>query len=199
MISGEHEAELSLLATRGSFPDLARAQIVDIGGASTELIDAFPDGGHAVVSLDVGAVRLTERCVTADPISADDRAALQAAITDALSRASVKRFVPPPLLVGVAGTVTTLAALSLEMDEYEAERVHGHVLSRAEVTRIENALFALSLSQRKSLAGMPAKRADVLPAGAMLLRSVMDHLGADEVLVSDRGIRWGRLFERFGV
>jgi exopolyphosphatase/guanosine-5'-triphosphate,3'-diphosphate pyrophosphatase len=124
---------------------------------------------------------------------------LQAAITDALSRASVKRFVPPPLLVGVAGTVTTLAALSLEMDEYEAERVHGHVLSRAEVTRIENALFALSLSQRKSLAGMPAKRADVLPAGAMLLRSVMDHLGADEVLVSDRGIRWGRLFERFGV
>ena len=120
-------------------------------------------------------------------------------LLDALSRASVKRFVPPPLLVGVAGTVTTLAALSLEMDEYEAARVHGHVLSRAEVTRIENALFALSLSQRKSLAGMPAKRADVLPAGAMLLRSVMDHLGADEVLVSDRGIRWGRLFERFGV
>lgn len=199
VVSGEHEAELSLLATRGSFPDLKRAQIVDIGGASTELIDAFPDGSHAVVSLDVGAVRLTERCVTSDPISADERTALQAAITDALSRASVKRFVPPPVLVGVAGTVTTLAALSLEMAEYDADRVHGHRLSRAEVARIENALFALSLSQRKTLAGMPAKRADVIPAGAMLLRSVMDHLGADEVLVSDRGIRWGRLFERFGV
>ena len=111
----------------------------------------------------------------------------------------MKRFVPSPLLVGVAGTVTTLAALSLELVEYDAELVHGHRLSRAEVGRIENALFALSLSQRKSLAGMPAKRADVLPAGAMLLRSVMDHLGADEVMVSDRGIRWGRLFERFGV
>lgn len=199
VVSGEHEAELSLLATRGSFPDLNRAQIVDIGGASTELIDAFPDGSHAVVSLDVGAVRLTERCVTSDPISADERNALQAAISDALSRASVKLFVPPPVLVGVAGTVTTLAALSLEMAEYDADRVHGHRLARAEVARIENALFALSLSQRKTLAGMPAKRADVIPAGAMLLRSVMDHLGADEVLVSDRGIRWGRLFERFGV
>jgi len=199
VVSGEHEAELSLLATRGSFPELSRAQIVDIGGASTELIDAFPDGSHAVVSLDVGAVRLTERCVTADPISAAERAALQTAIDEALSRASVRKFVPAPLLVGVAGTVTTLAALSLEMDEYEAERVHGHLLSRAEVGRIENALFALSLSQRKSLPGMPAKRADVLPAGAMLLRSVMDHLGATEVRVSDRGIRWGRLFERYGV
>ncbi len=199
VVTGEHEAELSLLATRGSFPDLKRAQIVDIGGASTELIDAFPDGSHAVVSLDVGAVRLTERCVTADPISTTEREALQTAISEALARASVKRFVPAPVLVGVAGTVTTLAALSLELVEYDADRVHGHRLSRAEVGRIEAALFALSLSQRKSLAGMPAKRADVIPAGAMLLRSVMDHLGVDEVLVSDRGIRWGRLFERFGV
>lgn len=199
VVSGEHEAELSLLATRGAFPELTRAQIVDIGGASTELIDAFPDGSHGVVSLDVGAVRLTERCVTGDPVSAADRAALQEAVTGALARASVKRFVPPPVLVGVAGTVTTLAALSLELEVYDAEQVHGLRLSREEVVRLEQALFALSLAQRKGLAGMPAKRADVIPAGALLLRSVMDHLGAEEVLVSDRGIRWGRLYERFGV
>lgn len=199
VVSGEHEAELSLLATRGAFPELTRAQIVDIGGASTELIDAFPDGSHGVVSLDVGAVRLTERCVTGDPVSAADRAALQDAVAGALARASVKRFLPPPVLVGVAGTVTTLAALSLELEVYDAEQVHGLRLSRAEVVRLEQALFALSLAQRKGLAGMPAKRADVIPAGALLLRSVMDHLGAEEVLVSDRGIRWGRLYERFGV
>lgn len=199
VVTGEHEARLSLLATRGSFPGLGDAWIVDIGGASTEVILSRADGSHEVVSIDVGSVRLTERCVTRDPIPPEERDRIEAEVASALDRAGVSSRGLTLPLVGVAGTVTSLAQMSLELEAYDAERVHGHHLALGELLRLETALFALTLRQRVALPGMPAKRADVLPAGATLLRLLAVRLGVDEVIVSDRGIRWGRLFERFGV
>src|SRR5690606_15262640 len=104
----------------------------------------------------------------------------------------------PGVLIGVAGTVTTLAALSLELEVYDASRVHGHVLRRAEVRRLAWALSHLSASQRASLAGVSPAGAGVIAAGAWLLHDVMEMAGAEQVTVSDRGVRWGRLYAMLG-
>lgn len=201
VVSGDHEAELSLLATRRAFADLDAFVVVDIGGASTEVI--VVDGDHVrTTSLDIGSVRLTERCVTdpARPTSATARAAIDDAIDAAFDDHRLGAMVGDRSrpLIGIAGTVTTVATVSLEMVEWDDTRVHGHTLPRAEVARIAEVLPRLTATQRAALPGLPANRADVLPAGAQLLWRIVDACDADGVTVSDRGTRWGRLHEAFG-
>jgi exopolyphosphatase/guanosine-5'-triphosphate,3'-diphosphate pyrophosphatase len=198
IVSGEHEADLSLLATRMSFASMPDAYVVDIGGASTEVIRARADGSAVRVSLDIGTVRLFERHVTRSPISDDERAAVEADIARALAGSPLAAQADPVPLIGIAGTVTTLATMALELDEYDDAKVHGFRLATREVKRLRDAAALLTLSQRKRLPGLPAARADVMPVGGMLLAAIADAVGADEIVVSDRGIRWGRLYEAFG-
>ena len=197
IVSGEREAALSLRATRAAFGSDDDLLVVDIGGASTELIAANADGTSRAVSLDIGAVRLTERCVHAHPFLPDDADALHAVIADALAAPEVLAIVQgkPRTLVGIAGTVTSLCTASLELDAWDADAVHGHRLPVSEIHRLSVALRHLSLTQRAALPGVPAKRADVLPAGAMLLGAIAAAANAREVVVSDRGVRWGLLAE----
>ncbi|MFT6626856.1 MAG: exopolyphosphatase/guanosine-5'-triphosphate,3'-diphosphate pyrophosphatase [Flavobacteriales bacterium] len=195
VISGEREGELSLIATRDAFPGLGEMLVVDIGGASTEIIATDAEGGFEMVSLDIGAVRLTERCVTEHPLGDASRGRLRGEIAEALDAASVRaltRATKRPL-VGVAGTVTTLCTASLELDVYDATRVHGHSLSLTEVRRLYEALALLSVNQRSALPGVEPKRADVLPTGALLLMRVMEACGVDSLTVSNHGVRWGLL------
>lgn len=194
IVSGEREAGLALRATQGAFPDLEELLVVDIGGASTEIVRAT-DAGVEMVSLDVGGVRLTERCVSAHPIAASELDALKAAVNQALTSPEVKPLLAQSglPLVGVAGTVTTLVTAALEMDTYDANVVHGYELRLSEVERLIAELAAESVEERNQRPGIPAKRADVLPAGAVILASVMRAAGVDCVRVSDRGQRWGRI------
>jgi exopolyphosphatase/guanosine-5'-triphosphate,3'-diphosphate pyrophosphatase len=197
VVSGEREAALSLAATRAAFGSDEDLLVVDIGGASTELIAANADGTNEALSLDIGAVRLTERCVSAHPFPARDRDALRGAIGEALAAPGVRGILHgrPRTLVGVAGTVTSLCTASLELEVWDAERVHGHRLPVSEIHRLGIALSHLTVSQRAALPGVPAKRADVLPAGAMLLGAIAVAADVREVVVSDRGVRWGLLAE----
>lgn len=107
---------------------------------------------------------------------------------------------PPPgfRLVGIAGTVTTLCAVARGVAPYDPARIHLARLSAEEVRSETGRLFALPLEDRRKLPGMQEKRADVIPAGALILERAMSRLGADEVVVSDRGVRWGLLEHRFG-
>jgi exopolyphosphatase/guanosine-5'-triphosphate,3'-diphosphate pyrophosphatase len=198
VVSGDREAELALLATRRAFPELTQMTVVDLGGASTEVIAV--DGDRVeLASIDVGSVRLTERLLPTHPCPAADRARLAEALDDALASSVggevLRRGLHP--VVGVAGTITTLATVSLEMNDYDDARVHGLSLTREEIDRIAEATIRLSVRQRGALPGLPAARAEVFAAGAWLTRAILDYAGADGLIVSDRGVRWGRLHAEF--
>jgi exopolyphosphatase/guanosine-5'-triphosphate,3'-diphosphate pyrophosphatase len=196
VIAGDEEARL---VWRSAWRDFGRdgepLAVLDVGGGSTEL--SFGDGpeprGRA--SLQVGAVRLTERHVRGDPPSADEVARLRAAAREAV-RPFGAMGVQGGRLVAVAGTVTTLAAVAQALPAYDAEKVHGSALALSEVERLAGALAALTVHERAALPGMEPKRADVILAGAIVLAEATRAAGFDRLTVSDRGVRWGLLYER---
>jgi exopolyphosphatase/guanosine-5'-triphosphate,3'-diphosphate pyrophosphatase len=194
IISGETEARLSYLSTlQGLGLEPGRdLLIVDIGGGSTELIRAEPGRPLQVVSLQIGSVRLTERTVHHDPPLAREAEDVRAAVATTLRRLSWSRR--PAVLVGIAGTITTLCAIALNLSHYSPHLIHGQRLARAEVLRIIGLLGSLPLAERKNLPGMEVGRADVLFAGALILEQVMEYFGCTEVIVSDQGVRWGLIW-----
>ncbi len=196
VIDGEREARLSFRAVAASFPEPpgGRRTVLDIGGGSTELVVGGRDV-ERLASVPIGAVRLTERLLHHDPPTPDERAALIVEIDRALDGAPH----PEGQLVGVAGTVTTMCAISLGLAVYDGERVHGSRLSRAEVERTVAHLGAMPLGERKRLPGLDPRRADVIFAGGAILARVMARAAVDELIVSDRGIRWGLAGELAGV
>jgi len=217
VLSGEEEARLSYESARRDFGQADALAVMDVGGGSTELI--FGVGGELLFarSLDVGAVRLTERWLHSDPPSAGELAALRADLAQPFAKLGAdlaphfaKREVdhpsqpappsPPPgaSLVGVAGTVTTLCALHLGLDAYDGSLVHGQRLALPAIRTLANRLANLDLAARKALPCLPPKRADVIVAGAELVAELMEALGFEELIVSDRGVRWGLLYDRFG-
>ncbi|MCI0569350.1 MAG: Ppx/GppA family phosphatase, partial [Myxococcaceae bacterium] len=108
---------------------------------------------------------------------------------------------PPPAratVVGVAGTVTTLFAVQHAVEPYDAARVHGGTLTRAELAGLLERLCSLTVEERRRLPGLQPKRADVIPVGALILLASLEQLGAEACRVSDRGLRWGLLASRFG-
>jgi exopolyphosphatase/guanosine-5'-triphosphate,3'-diphosphate pyrophosphatase len=191
VIDGEREARLSWRAVVDSFPDLRGPRtVLDIGGGSTELLvgDRTVEG---VTSLPIGSVRLTERLVQSDPPTAAERLQLVATVDTALKQAPD----PRGTLIGIAGTVTTLAAMAQALTTYDGARVHGSALSRATVDELVERLATTPLADKRRTPGLDPKRADVIFAGAVILQRVMARAGAERCLVSDRGIRWGLIYE----
>jgi exopolyphosphatase / guanosine-5'-triphosphate,3'-diphosphate pyrophosphatase len=192
VIDGEREARLSWRAVQASFPALTGPRtVVDIGGGSTELIVGERDV-EAVVSIPIGSVRLTERIVRSDPPTAEEQAALVATIDAALDGAPVK---PRGTVVGIAGTVTTLAAMAQRMTVYDGDQVHGSTLDLDGLRATVHSLAQMPVADRRRTPGLEPKRADVIYAGAVILERVVSRAGAGGLLVSDRGIRWGLVYE----
>ena len=200
IIAGELEAQLSFGSAYADFGRDAGGPlvVVDIGGGSTEFI--YGDTAGKVLfrhSFDVGSVRMTERFIRADPPSAEERARLEAHLRETFS--ALPPCPPGARLVGIAGTVTTLYTVQHAIDPYDAGRVHGGVLTRAELEALADSLSHRPLAARQKLPGLQPKRADVIPAGAFILLESLRALGLERCLVSDRGVRWGLLSHRFGV
>lgn len=195
VIDGEREAELAFLAVLRSFPALNQGGLVvcDIGGGSTELISGESGVISACVSLPIGAVRLAERFLVADPPPNGQVNAMIACIENELTLGA--SWARAQILVGTAGTVTTLAAVSLGLEPYVPERVQGMHLARAEIERQLEQYLGMSSSSRRTIRGLAPERADVIPAGAAIASCIMRHVGSEEIIVSDRGIRWGLAFE----
>lgn len=202
VISGDREAQLTF---RAVFEDFGRDDpqrqllMIDIGGGSTEIVFGRQDGGPGIAfrrSFDVGSVRLTERYFHADPIGRSEWEAVLAYLRSVLE---IPPAVPGFRLVGVAGTVTTLYSIQHRIEPYEAKRVHGGKLFRSELEEQSDRLRRMPLADRRSVPGLDPKRADVICAGAAILQTAMELLGTEECLVSDRGLRWGLLLDRFGV
>jgi len=196
VIDGDREAALTFLAAARSFPAAlaGTAVVIDIGGGSTEIIVAR--GGRIAFrkSLPIGSVRLTEQHIGNDPATTAEIAA----VTDAIVRrlAEVPFPAPPPILVGTAGTVTSLAAMSLGLSSYDPQLVHGHRLTLPALDGQIARLLPSTQAEREQMTGLDPKRADVILAGALILRQLATAARASEILVSDRGIRWGLLYEK---
>lgn len=199
VIAGDEEARLTF---RGALSGLSlggRLLVFDIGGGSTELIVGDSSGSappESRVSLDIGSVRLFERHIRSDPPSRAELASVEADIQRALATAEpLLRLArsQPTTLVGVAGTVTTLKAVELGLPAYDAAQVHGAVLTLSAVEGLSGRLAAMALAERVQLPGLEPKRADVIVAGALLVRELLRAAGAPQAVVSDRGVRFGLL------
>jgi exopolyphosphatase/guanosine-5'-triphosphate,3'-diphosphate pyrophosphatase len=194
VIVGEREAELAFLAVTRSFPELAAGDVVvcDVGGGSTEMIVGRAGRIASMASVAIGSVRMTERHLHGDPPTAAEAKAMIADIDASLVAVELPSGVP---LVGIAGTVTTLAAVALGLEPYDPDRVQGMRLPRGEVERQLAHYLELPLELRRRIRGLEPKRADVIPAGAAVVGRIMARTGASDIIVSDRGIRWGLAYE----
>jgi exopolyphosphatase/guanosine-5'-triphosphate,3'-diphosphate pyrophosphatase len=201
VISGDEEAALTFTGALAGLALEGPVVVFDLGGGSTEIIQGNAtrggrDESELAVSLDIGAVRLTERHLRSDPPRPEELLAVRADARDALSALTAswgarRRVGAPVRVVGVAGTVTTLAAHSLGVVPYTAARVHGARLGRADVARMVDELAGATLAQRRAMPAIDPKRADVILAGALIVDEIVTWAGADELIVSDRGVRWG--------
>jgi exopolyphosphatase/guanosine-5'-triphosphate,3'-diphosphate pyrophosphatase len=182
LLSGEEEAELTLRGVAGGRELGPGTLVLDVGGGSTELIvDGFR------TSLDLGSVRLTERFLHSDPPTREELDAAARAVRDELPD------LEPTQAIGVAGTITTLAAL--ELGEYDPERVHGYRISRGAVEAQLERLASLPLAERRELSGLEPERAPVIVAGAVIVREVLDGYGLEALEVSERDILHGAALE----
>ena len=199
LLSGEQEARLCFRSAAADFGrDASRPLVVmDTGGGSTEFIqgDAL-DGVSFCRSFDVGSVRMTERYVTSDPMTAGERARVEAHLRETFS--ALPPCSPGARLVGMSGTVTTLFAVRHALTPYDSGRVHGGTLLRTDLEALADRLCGLSLAERRKLPGLLPQREDVIPAGCLILLEGLRALGLDRCLVSDRGLCWGLLAHRFG-
>ncbi len=190
LISGEEEARLSYLSVaRECEPDVA-LRVVDIGGASTELVSGRGESVESIVSHKVGSVRLTELHVHSDPILPSELAAIEAAATAALTTQPLE---PADVVHGLAGTVTTVAALLLGLETYDRERVDGSQFAVSQIRSLRDELARQTQAQRSARPCLPAKRADVIVAGISILLTVLAHCGAGTLVVRDRGLRYALL------
>ena len=192
VISGAEEAQLSFAGAVSSAPVRAGAPtprlVVDIGGGSTEFVlgDERP---WASRSVNIGCVRLFERHLRHDPPSAGELAELAADADRAIAEAATEvDLTEADSLVGVAGTVTTVAALALDLPEYDPAAIHGSRISAAQVTAITEQLAAMTHAERLALPVMHPGRADVIVSGAVILQRIVDAVGVSEIVVSEHDI-----------
>jgi exopolyphosphatase/guanosine-5'-triphosphate,3'-diphosphate pyrophosphatase len=215
ILSGEDEARLTY---RGAIYGMTTPQrmidhalpppslgggfcVVDIGGGSTEISVGSGDAFERGISLDIGAVRLTERYFEKHPITREAVEAARSVIRNGLNHPPAPSYSASlhrrgSLLIAVAGTPTTLAAMHQELPAFDAAKVHGYVLHRQAIQEMLDILF--SVSTEELLQRFPAvnkSRADILPAGTLILAEVMDHLGAEQITVSTQGLRYGIISE----
>jgi len=188
LLSGAEEAALTYRGVTTGRATADGTLIVDIGGGSTELVLGSNGRPAHSASIDVGCVRLTERLLASDPPTAPELAAAAGYVRSLLPRLEAR------FAIGVAGTVTTLATLDLELDEYDPQRTDGHVMSRATVDRELARLGTMSLAERLRVPGMEPGRAPVIVAGVVVLREVLDAFALDAIEVSERDILDGAAY-----
>lgn len=190
VIEGIEEGALSFEGATGGLPEQARPPflVVDIGGGSTEFVLGV-EAPEARVSVNVGCVRMTERHLRSDPPTAAEIAAATADIDAAIAQAGrTVDLRAAHTLVGVAGTVTTVSGIALDLPAYDSALIHHSWISAAEVRRVSDELLIADRATRAALPVMHPGRVDVIGAGALILRRIVEATGAAQVCVSEHDI-----------
>ena len=185
LLTGAEEAELMFRGVSSGGSLERETVIVDIGGGSTELVIGGPDGIASSTSLQIGCVRLTERFLRADPPTPAELDACARHVRGMLPGLRASRA------VGVAGTVTTIAALDLGLETYDPQRVHGHTIPRSAVEREAARLAGMTVAERAAIPVIEPGRAAVIVGGAMILREVLAAYRLDAIDASERDILHG--------
>lgn len=190
IISGEREATLVWKACVADFGE--NIAVIDVGGGSTEIIPS-PNSG---ISLNIGSVLLFEKGVTTDPITDAEYVAICREIDQHLATlppfsSKVRR------VIATAGSATTLAAVHQKLSVYRHDQVHGTRLKLKEIETMIADFKSKTVAERRKIPGVQKGRADVILVGATILKKCVEKLGGDEITVSDRGVRWGLIYEDF--
>jgi exopolyphosphatase/guanosine-5'-triphosphate,3'-diphosphate pyrophosphatase len=192
LLSGDEEALLVLRGVTAGRPLSPGTLIVDVGGGSTELIAGGAERVDFHVSLDLGCVRMTERFLPSDPPAADELARCRAA-----ARSLLEQRIPEDVrrgsrgAIGVAGTVTTLAAIDLDLQEYDPARIHGHRISADAIAGQLQGLAALPLVERRRVRGLDPERAPVIVAGAVIVEELLSHFRFADIEASEHDLLHG--------
>ncbi len=185
LLGGEEEAAMTFRGVTSDRRLEADTLLVDIGGGSTELLVGGPAGVSSATSLQAGCVRLTERFLTSDPPTPDELERAAAYVR------SVLPTVRADSAIGVAGTLTTAAAIDLGLAEYDPARIHGHRISRGSVDRVLKDLASVPRGERERVPGLEPARAPVIVGGLVILREVMARYDLAEIEASERDILHG--------
>jgi len=200
VITGDEEARRTLLGIRSGLPaGVTDILALDIGGGSTEFILDRPGQDSIVHSIDIGVVRLCERLLHHDPPTGEEvRQAREWIAREAKAAVSKMTGYETATFVGTAGTVAALAAMAQELPAYDSARIQNYRLQLDTIQRLEQALLSRSKAERAGLPGLEKNREEVIVAGALIIRTVMDRLGEKECLVSELGLREGVLIDLMG-
>lgn len=198
-LTGDQEARLSFWGATGDL-SVSQCLVCDIGGGSTEFVLGTPSAGIAGrISLDIGSVRLTERYLVSDPPATEEILFMEAAIDELLGRADSQivdgREV---VLLGLGGTVTTLAAIHLGLDRYVPELVDQATMRRETLDALYRNLARMTLAERSGIPVLPEGRADVIVAGAAILSRILAKWSFDQVVVSEKDILDGLVMQMMG-
>jgi len=195
-VPGEEEARLAYVATKAALGLRDEAVVdFDTGGGSSQFTFGHGDRVVEQFSVHVGAIRFTEQFGLDGPVDEARLAEVLEAVAADLEPLDERRT--PDLLVGMGGAVTNLAAVQLELAEYDPSRVRGAKLERGEVERQIELYRTRTADERRGIVGLQPKRAEVILAGACIVLTVMRKLDAPSLTVSDRGLRHGLMAERF--
>ncbi|MHB8575714.1 MAG: Ppx/GppA phosphatase family protein [Dehalococcoidia bacterium] len=194
LLSGEREAYYGYLAAVNSLP-IIDGLVLDLGGGSLELSVVRGRALERSVSLPLGALRMNERFLAADPPSNAQLAELRAHVAKRLKEAGIKKLRTGEVLVGGGGTVRTLAKLVRKASGAPSLRLHGYAIEHERLNELTRTLVSQPLQQRRRIAGMPPERADIIAAGALVVQTVVEATGARMLLVSGQGLREGVAYE----
>jgi exopolyphosphatase/guanosine-5'-triphosphate,3'-diphosphate pyrophosphatase len=190
VLSGDEEARWTYRGAISGLPGASRVAVLDIGGGSTELSLGDAHGPTRSLSMDVGAVRLTERFLASDPPTPEEIAAATRDVRSHLER--TKSFdTRGRTLVAVAGTPTSLAILAQALPRFSVDAVTNYPLSRASIAALLKRLSGMPVADIRELSEVMEGRADVIVAGALIMLEIMEMHGFGEAIVSDRGVRYG--------
>ena len=197
LISGEEEARRTMLGIRSGLPlGVTGVLALDIGGGSTEFILDRPGEKPVVRSIDIGVVRLCERLLQHDPPT-DEEVRQARKWVERETKAAVAGIgnYQAATFVGTAGTITSLAAMAQKLPAYEPARIHNYRLQLSTIQELEQTLLSRNKVDRVGLPGLEKGREEVIAAGAIIIRTIMETLGMSVVLVSDLGLREGVLLD----
>ena len=188
IICGEEESNLGFMGVlEGAGGDKSNYILVlDIGGGSTEFIVGNEDGIKFCKSENVGALRMTEKFITTDPISDEEFSKMSGFIEKTISSTLDKiKGMHVSKLVGIGGAITSLSAMNQQLEVYSMEKVHNSVVTKKDLEKILQNLKKMTLSDKKTIKGLQPKRADIITAGVKILHIVMEKLEIEKIMISE--------------